>query len=239
MNEDTALVEREEQALTTADPQAFAHAFDAYKQIQEVIDARMPKEIMRIGDKMFRKKAYWRAVATAFNVDCTMHAEEHFEAGDDWGYRVVYTARSKDGRSASGDGVCMASEKSKGRMEATHHNVRGHAHTRAFNRAISNLVGFGEVSADELPDEEKQERKQTATSTKSSGSSKGWDGNLKVKSGKYAGQKWSELPTGFLEWALKQDGAIKDMAAKEIGRRSLEQPPEPEQPPFPEEEGPF
>jgi len=34
--------------------------------------------------------------------------------------------------------------------DATEHNVRGHAHTRAFNRAVSNLVGFGEVSAEEV-----------------------------------------------------------------------------------------
>jgi len=34
--------------------------------------------------------------------------------------------------------------------EATEHNVRSHAHTRAFNRAVSNLVGFGEVSAEEV-----------------------------------------------------------------------------------------
>ena len=34
--------------------------------------------------------------------------------------------------------------------DATEHNVRGHAHTRAFNRAVSNLVGFGEVSAEEI-----------------------------------------------------------------------------------------
>lgn len=34
--------------------------------------------------------------------------------------------------------------------EATVHNVRSHAHTRAFNRAVSNLVGFGEVSAEEI-----------------------------------------------------------------------------------------
>jgi hypothetical protein len=34
--------------------------------------------------------------------------------------------------------------------QATDHNVRSHAHTRAFNRAISNLVGFGEVSAEEV-----------------------------------------------------------------------------------------
>lgn len=34
--------------------------------------------------------------------------------------------------------------------DATEHNVRAHAHTRAFNRAVSDLVGFGEVSAEEV-----------------------------------------------------------------------------------------
>jgi len=34
--------------------------------------------------------------------------------------------------------------------DASIHNVRSHAHTRAFNRAVSNLVGFGEVSAEEV-----------------------------------------------------------------------------------------
>jgi hypothetical protein len=38
--------------------------------------------------------------------------------------------------------------------EASEHNVRSHAHTRAFNRAISNLVGFGEVSAEEIERDE-------------------------------------------------------------------------------------
>lgn len=38
--------------------------------------------------------------------------------------------------------------------DATEHNVRSHAHTRAFNRAVSNLVGFGEVSAEEVEREE-------------------------------------------------------------------------------------
>ena len=50
-----------------------------------------------------------------------------------------------------GDGSCFASEKTGGRLRATEHNVRAHAHTRAQNRAISGLVGFGEVSADEMP----------------------------------------------------------------------------------------
>jgi hypothetical protein len=39
--------------------------------------------------------------------------------------------------------------------EATEHNVRSHAHTRAFNRAVSNLCGFGEVSAEEVEHRER------------------------------------------------------------------------------------
>jgi hypothetical protein len=38
--------------------------------------------------------------------------------------------------------------------QATEHNIRSHAHTRAFNRAVSNLVGFGEVSAEEVDRDE-------------------------------------------------------------------------------------
>lgn len=46
--------------------------------------------------------------------------------------------------------------------EATEHNVRSHAHTRAYNRAVSNLVGFGEVSAEEVdPSEGAHEQAQT------------------------------------------------------------------------------
>lgn len=42
-------------------------------------------------------------------------------------------------------------------QEATIHNVRSHAHTRAFNRAVSNLVGFGEVSAEEIERDHERE----------------------------------------------------------------------------------
>lgn len=48
--------------------------------------------------------------------------------------------------------------------EATEHNVRGHAHTRAFNRAVSNLVGFGEVSAEEVQRDDFRHDEPPATS---------------------------------------------------------------------------
>lgn len=69
--------------------------------------------------------------------------------------------------------------------QATEHNIRSHAHTRAMNRAISNLVGFGEVSAEEV----EHDSTQATETTKSAGSGStsaakpavSADGSTKVK----------------------------------------------------------
>jgi hypothetical protein len=124
-------------------------ALDTYQQIQKVFDEKMPDAIMEIQGKKFRKKAYWRGIAAAFQVESRLISEERVEIDGDWGYLATYRATTGDGRQCDGDGACMASEK-HGAM-CTVHNVRAHAHTRAKNRAIADLVGFGEVSADELP----------------------------------------------------------------------------------------
>lgn len=70
--------------------------------------------------------------------------------------------------------------------QATEHNIRSHAHTRAMNRAISNLVGFGEVSAEEVErDEHATETTKSAGSGSTAAASKpqvSADGSTKVKS---------------------------------------------------------
>lgn len=166
-----------------------AQAMTAYRELQEALDRSMPDQIMAIGDRRFRKKGYWRALAVAFNltvepVDERRDVQGSFADGhDNFGWVVTYRATAPNGRSQCGDGTCYAVEKAgkfrcphpepgrPGRSlhfphescpdfdpsfawrklprEATEHNVRAHAHTRAYNRAVSNLVGFGEVSAEE------------------------------------------------------------------------------------------
>lgn len=122
-----------------------------YTKVKNTLDQALPDCIMDIRGKKFRKKSYWRAVATAFNLDVICVEKNRVELPDgDWGIEVVYRATAPNGRSIDGDGACMKSEKS-GNM-ATYHNVRAHAHTRGYNRAVSNCVGFGEVSYDELQD---------------------------------------------------------------------------------------
>ncbi len=133
-------------AMVRATPSDVVSAFKDYQQIQQALDSAMPDCLMTIQGRKFRKKSYWRAIATAFNLSVVLKEEQR--VGDDW--IVTYTASAKNGRSADGDGSCSMDEK-RGNM-ATIHNVRAHAHTRAYNRAVSNLVGFGEVSAEEMND---------------------------------------------------------------------------------------
>jgi hypothetical protein len=130
-----------------------ARALVAYRQLQEALDRAMPDQILELSGQKFRRKGYWRAVAAAFNLTVTCIREQRVEHDQDWGFETLYRATAPSGRSADGDGSCMASEKSKGRMTATLHNVKSHASTRGFNRAVANLVGFGEVSAEETADE--------------------------------------------------------------------------------------
>jgi len=220
-------------------PQEFAEQFDRYIAAQKVIDERMPDAIMKIKDKQFRKKAYWRAVAKWARLNVEKVEESFFEHAGDWGYRVLYRATQPDGQSAVGDGTCVASEKARkdgSMVDATHHNVRGHAHTRAFNRAVSNLVGFGEVSAEEIIQEwQGNKTKKTAAPTSrppkdapqgaksAPGDSRAWDGNLRFKSGKNEGKRWADMDQKFLDWALAAQPPMNEMAAKEMGRRALEE----------------
>jgi hypothetical protein len=132
----------------------------AYRELQQALDHAMPDQIIRLDGKPYRKKAYWKAIAVAFNLIVELVEERRDVYGtledgsDNYTYCVTYRASTPGGRVATGDGACSASEKQRGRMKASEHNVRSHSHTRACNRAIANLVAFGEVSAEEVDRED-------------------------------------------------------------------------------------
>ena len=136
-------------------PAAVCDSLTQYREIQSALDTAFPDCIMHVQGKQFRKKAYWRAVSTAFRLSVEIVSDAEY-VDENGGRHWLATAKATapDGRSATGDGSCSASEKTdrNGRPTkmATLHNIRAHACTRAKNRAISDLVGFGEVSAEEL-----------------------------------------------------------------------------------------
>jgi hypothetical protein len=161
--EPTALARQQTAAVVVAaSPELMVEAIEAYSRLQQTLDRALPNCIMTIQGRHFRKKNYWRAVTTAFNLTVECAAETWTNIDGDWSCDVTYRAMAPNGRAAFGDGSCSFREK-RG-AQATRHNVRSHAHTRAYNRAVSNLVGFGEVSAEEVerdhPDDHRQERPQ-------------------------------------------------------------------------------
>lgn len=135
-------------------------AIHEYEALKSAI--LQPKDVQRIGNKEHIKKSGWLRIARAFGVTAHIESALYIVADDgrDWGYEVIVRAEAPNGASMPGDGACWASEKATSLR--TRHNVRAHAVTRAMNRAISNLVGGGDVSAEELTDYTDEDEPATA-----------------------------------------------------------------------------
>ncbi len=111
----------------------------------------LPRDVVKISGREHIKRSGWDRIARFFGVSVYPVSEEYQTDPDGtWGYAVVVKAVAPNGAMMIGDGMCWSSEKAQ--AQRTRHNVRAHAYTRATNRAISNLVGGGEVSAEELSD---------------------------------------------------------------------------------------
>src|SRR5690348_3943230 len=127
-------------------PEAASAAIDRYEKLKTAIvrDGDMVRDKK---GRTFLKKAFWRRVARCFGLSVELVSEQRVVEEDGTiRYSVTYRAIAPNGQSMEGDGLCDSNE-----FGPTEHNVRAKAHTRAKNRAISDLVGGGEVSAEELP----------------------------------------------------------------------------------------
>lgn len=104
--------------------------------------------------KRFVKKSGWRKIATAFDLDVRIISEqvERDENGHILRSKTTARATSPSGRVMDGDGYCTINEFTGRRANnpKLENDLRGTAATRAKNRAISDLVGMGEVSAEEV-----------------------------------------------------------------------------------------
>ena len=140
---------------------------------QEAIKAMLtPEDYQTIAKKDFKKKSAWRKLATAFRISDKIVDEELEFDDTNQILRARYRVRCTlpNGRSAEGVGVCSIFDKIRynptqkydadtetpsnfelrGRFSNAEHDVPSTAHSRAKNRAISDLIGAGEVSAEEM-----------------------------------------------------------------------------------------
>ena len=138
-------------------------ALEVWQTYQELKKKIIEKEdIQKIGNKEFLKKSFWRKLATFFNLSIDIVEEKKEILGRTLLYNFTVRATAPNGRSTTAVGSCDCYEKATRQGEIyvdargqkakpnSIHNTRSTAETRAINRAISNLVGGGEVSAEEV-----------------------------------------------------------------------------------------
>ena len=98
----------------------------------------------------FKKKSAWQKLSRAFNVD-TEIVDRDIERTKKGRVREAYycvRATLPNGRSVESDALCSRSE--KGKDKVSDHTIMSTAKTRATNRAIAELIGAGETSAEEI-----------------------------------------------------------------------------------------
>lgn len=148
--------------------------FQEYQRLTEAL--LVEEDYQTIGNKKHPKKSAWRKLSTAFGVDCELVDNRIFrnDLGQVQSAEFVYRAIAPNGRRMDGWGSCNIKEKCcvqpckkaswnnhtcctpdcTGAVHFSHpnHDIPATAETRAKNRAISDLIGKGEVSAEEILD---------------------------------------------------------------------------------------
>lgn len=177
-----ALVVRQNSEIGILRPAGSLDAIaDAFKEYQAVCERILTKDDYQLYEKKPRKKkSAWRKLATAFNVS-TEKVDEDIQRQDGHVVSARYTIRAfTPTRRMEAEGFCEVHEKCcpsargdkchkaawkghhccqngcDGRKHWSHadHDVISTGQTRATNRAIADLIGCGEVSAEELVDDE-------------------------------------------------------------------------------------
>lgn len=149
------------------DVQAARDFMDNYQDLVKALLDKSDYQMIRTKDGMQpkKKKSAWRKLATAFNISDDIVEEEIIrdECHRIISAKFVVKATLPNGRYSIGVGDCSIFDKVKKddekepspfelrkRFNNAEHDVLTTAHTRAKSRAISDLVGGGEVSAEEL-----------------------------------------------------------------------------------------
>lgn len=154
--------QRRSEVIRPLDAEQLVESFQAYQDLlPQLLDASDYQDAGRDKNgkpKKFVKKSGWRKIATAFDLDVVRVSEEveRDEQGNPVRAKAIYRAIAPSGRMMDGDGYCSVDEDRfsgpRGNKSKLENDLRATATTRAKNRAISDLVGMGDVSAEEVSD---------------------------------------------------------------------------------------
>ena len=211
--------------------QALAAAYD--KAVGALIG---PNDVQVEGNRTFKKKSAWRKLARHFRISTAVVAVDRAYEADDFIATVTVRASAPWGQYADAVGACATSE-ATGKRVITVADAIATAETRATNRATSNLIAMGEVSAEEMG-ERPASAAPRATAT---------GGKPVMPFGRTKGKLLADLPDdeliGALTWA-RDKGKFTEFQSEaelELDRRAVnhgapvggvEEPPMPNEPPF-------
>lgn len=108
-----------------------------------------PNDVQKDGARTFKKKSAWRKLARHFGISTSVVSVDHRQVGEHYVATVTVKASAPWGQSAEAAGACGGDE-ATGRRTITIADAIATAETRATNRAVSNLIAMGEVSAEEM-----------------------------------------------------------------------------------------
>ncbi len=127
-------------------PEQAAEEWRAFEELKRRILKK--DDYQPIGGKFFPKRSAFRKIAVYFGISDRIIEQERVDRDDgSFMWRIVVEARAPNGRVSTGVGICDSRERNFAHVE---HDVYATAHTRAKNRAISDMVAGGVVSAEEL-----------------------------------------------------------------------------------------
>ncbi|HEV7180157.1 MAG TPA: hypothetical protein VGN11_09800 [Candidatus Baltobacteraceae bacterium] len=158
-----ALVSPEEARKQWASYQALKLAIATPDDYQEFRDKKTNKL------RRFPKKSFVKKIQTYFGITVQVVSADRDPLNDaHFAFRVVARAVAPNGRSVDATGACSTleerfdlnpygdeseqrfSDRQKKALARAYHDVLSTAETRATNRAVMNLIGGGEVTADEI-----------------------------------------------------------------------------------------
>lgn len=181
-----------------------------------------PNDVQVEGTRSFKKKSAWRKLARYFTISVEIVKVERDVLEPTGHFLATVTARAVApwGQSYEEVGACCTDE-ATGRRVITVADAIATASTRASNRAVSNLIAMGEVSAEEIGD--RPARADGARSTPAAQTPR--SGNPVMPFGKTKGQALALLPLNEIESALswaRAKGKFSEFQADaeaEIARR--------------------
>lgn len=195
-------------SLDTAGQQALARAYD------EACAALIgPNDVQKESGREFKKKSAWRKLARHFGISTAVVTVAKEFVGDVFLASVTVKATGPWGQSSDAIGAC-ATDEATGRRVITMADALATAETRATNRAVSNLIAMGEVSAEEIGDRPAHPAPRSPSRPQPSGSNNPAEFVMpfgKTKGTKLGAMKPDDLK-GALTWA-EEKGKFEEFQA--------------------------